>query len=653
MGKIAKISLYSLLALTILITIYLVHAVYQPLAKARIAWSLGPEAPTLEIDAGGATFSYRDLNKNGQLDPYEDARLPIEQRIDDLVAQMTLAEKAGQMFHPPVTIKGDLPLWLFRMAMGAVESVESLIFDRHISHFNYYGNATPLQIAQRLNELQKVAERSRLGIPLTISSDPLHEVPRGGGIAAFSNDGLSKWPSQLGFAASRDPALVEEFGRIAAKEYVAMGIRTALHPMADLATEPRWGRNFGTFGSQPELSARMTLAYMRGFQGEQTNENTVHTMVKHFPGGGPQQDGWDPHLPSGKNQIYPGDQFDQHLQPFRAAVDNGLKVIMPYYGVPFAQTSENVAMGFNHDILQGLLRDELGFDGVICADWGIISSRYWGVEDLTEAERLLKSIKAGMDQFGGEKGVEHILALVEDGLLSESRIDQSVRRILRNKFELGLFEQAYVDEAAVAELVNRPEYIEKGLAAQQRSVVLLGNNIETEPVLPLTQGVKVYLDGISPESATGFATVVDDADEADYIILYLNTVFNGNQPPGSDKLVDRFLSTILPNNDLNYSDEILTKVASYAEQGKLITVVDLNRPAILQEIEQHSSAILGTFGVFDSVILQALFGDFNPNGKLPFEIPSSMGAVEAQQEDVPDDSANPSFTFGHGLRYND
>ena len=256
-----------------------------------------------------------------------------------------------------------------------------------------------------------MAARTRLGIPLTISSDPLHEAASGG-IAAFSIQGFSGWPSQLGFAAARDIDLVTRFGEIASSEYRAVGLRTALHPMADLATEPRWPRNFGTFGSNEELSSQLTNAYMLGFQGDSLSSDSVMTMVKHFPGGGPQEFGLDPHLPSGKKQVYPGDNFDYHVEPFKLAIDNGLKVIMPYYGIPTDQTQENVAMGFNKEILTDLLRVELGFSGVVCTDWGIVASRAWGVEDLSVRERYKKSIDAGVDQYGGENDPEHIVSLV-------------------------------------------------------------------------------------------------------------------------------------------------------------------------------------------------------------------------------------------------
>ena len=646
MKKFFKYTGITFLAILAVTTLWVINLVIQPYDNVRIYLSLGAEPEVLIQD----DFTYRDLNKNQQLDIYEDARQTAVMRVEDLLSQMTLEEKAGQMMHPAITIKPNFSLLAFHLAMGRVDIDAAEIFDRHISHFNFYGEPTPLEIAEKLNKLQKIAARTRLGIPLTISSDPLHEAASGG-IAAFSVKGFSGWPSQLGFAASRDIDLVKRFGEIAASEYRAVGLRTALHPMADLATEPRWSRNFGTFGSDAELSGQLTNAYMLGFQGTSLGPDSVMTMVKHFPGGGPQEFGLDPHLPSGKRQIYPGDNFDYHVEPFKMAIDNGLRVIMPYYGIPIDQTDENVAMGFNKMVLTDLLRDDLGFTGVVCTDWGIVSSRSWGVEGLSVRERYKKSIDAGVDQYGGESDPEHIVDLVNTGELTMGRIDQSVRRILLNKFELGLFEAALVDEQAIPALVKTPEYIAAGLEAQRKSIVLLKNKIAEAPALPVAQGTKIFVDGLDPEQAKAFGQVVDRAEKADVIIFYLPTIFNGNQVPGSDKFIDRLLSSMLPDGNLVFNTGVLNKAQVYSETATLITVVDLNRPAILTELDQLSHGLIGTFGVYDSILFEMIFGGFSPQGKLPFEIPSSMAAVRAQKEDKPDDSVDPTFAFGSGLTY--
>ena len=597
---------------------------------------------------------YRDLNGNGHIDLYEDHNVSSSERAEDLLSKMTLEEKVGQMFHPPISLQGGLISKIMNLASGKADSTESLILEKHISHFNLYGSPNPLELAEKLNFLQSISEKTRLGIPLTISSDPIHEVPRGGGIAAFSLKGFSKWPSQLGFASIRDPKIIKEFSEIASKEYLAVGIRTALHPMSDLATDPRWARNFGTFGSNADLSSDLTKAYMEGFQGNVIDNESVLTMVKHFPGGGPQEDGLDPHLYSGRNQVYPGDNFDYHLKPFKAAIDNGLKVIMPYYGIPVDQTRENVAMAYNKDILTNLLRKKMGFEGVICTDWGIISGRHWGVDELSIKERYKKSILAGVDQYGGESSPEYIINLVREGVISEERIDYSVKKILVNKFELGLFDEPFVDESNVDTVVGIESHVVKGLEAQRKSIVLLNNRItEGKAMLPIKKMNRIFSDGFNVEIIDRYCEIVQKPEDADYILLKLGTVFNGNQPSGIDRPIDNFLSSMFPNSDLNFNEEILSKVRKYASIGNLITVVDLNRPAILEEIDSLSQGLIGVFGVLDETVLDVIFGDFNPSGKLPFDIPSSMKEVEEQKSDVPDDTSNPTFKYGYGLSYSE
>ena len=630
------------LVLLFLISVLIVNFIFSPIERVIYLVKLKPEVKVLDIDG----ISFRDLNKNNKLDRYEDYRLDTAQRVEDLISQMTLEEKVGTLFHPPVTINPD---WMFRLYSLFVDGgklTESEIINQHINHFNLYGNPKPERLAKRLNNLQKIASKSRLGIPVTISSDPIHEVPNGGGVASFSLDGFSKWPSQLGLAASQNPSLVKQFAEIAREEYLAVGIRTALHPMADLATEPRWARNFGTFGSNNVLSSKLTMAYMDGFQGETIDSQSVMTMVKHFPGGGPQENGLDPHLFSGRNQIYPGNMFDYHVKPFIDAISNNLAVIMPYYGITVNQTSENVAIGFNKDLLTTLLRDELGYKGVICSDWGIINGRHWGVGDLSIEERYIKAIDAGIDQFGGEKDTEVVIELVKKGLIPLSRIDVSVKRILKNKFDLGLFDNPYVKVDQVKSRVNTERNIKLGKEAQKQSMVLLKN----DSTLPLEKNINIFVDGFNAKSIV-HGNVVSDVKDADVIVSYVHTVFNGNQPSGIDRLVDNVLSSIFPNQDLNFSPEILEKLEEFSSIKPLIVIVDLNRPAILDSINQMSSALVGTFGVDESVIFETLFGESKPSGKLPFEIPSSMKEVNKQLEDVPDDTMNPTFKFGFGLTY--
>ena len=634
-------TLFTILMAALLL--FVINHIYQPISRINLYFSQFENVQTIYKD----DYLFRDLNKNQQLDIYEDARVSIELRVNDVLSQMTIEEKVGLMFHPPFTVNPGIGMRIYEILIRGNQFTESHIIKKNINHFNLYGNPDPVKLAKRINQLQNYAARSRLGIPLTISSDPIHEVERGGGIASFSVQGFSKWPSQLGLAATRDVELVKKFADIARQEYLAVGIRTALHPMADLATDPRWARNFGTFGSDSKLSTSLTLAYMDGFQGENINSQSVLTMVKHFPGGGPQENGLDAHLMSGENQVYPGKMFDYHLEPFIEAINNNLKVIMPYYGIAVDQSNENIAIGFNRYLLNDLLREKLNYDGVICSDWGIITGRHWGVTNLTIPERYIKAINAGIDQFGGEMHPEIVVQLVKENKINESRIDRSARRILKNKFELGLFDDPFVDIESVDKLINTQITRKLALDAQRKSVVMLKNS----NLLPLTEETKIYVDGM--EFKDSDINKVNTIEEADVILMYLHTVFNGNQEPGTDRLFDRFLSNLFPNTDLRFNNQVIKRASEYSQVKPLILVVDLNRPAILSELNDLSDALIGTFGVNDEVIHEIIKGKTNPSGKLPFELPSSMSEVEEQFEDVPDDTANPLYKYGYGLSFTD
>ncbi|MCK4881302.1 MAG: glycoside hydrolase family 3 protein, partial [Bacteroidales bacterium] len=461
--KIIGIILGSLVG--IIIIIFLVFTAGKGKAAKELYAQLGEEAPQLSEDG----HSFRDLNKNGSLDVYEDSRAELEARVEDLLGQMTLEEKAGTMFvsmigmtsegepyDKPKISKDPFDIILATMLPPASE----MLVEKKMNCFNIINSYNPDILARYNNNIQKIAERMRLGIPITIATDPRHGAENNPGAAIFTPT-FSQWPNQLGLAATRDTLLVREFGDIARQEYRSVGITVALHPMADLATEPRWARINGTFGEDAALSAAMTKAYVLGFQGDELGSQSVACMTKHFSGGGPQLNGDDPHFAYGKDQAYPGDNFDYHVIPFTegAFVANTAQ-IMPYYGVPVGQTSEEVAFAFNKEIITDLLRDSLGFDGIVCTDWGIITddkmleARAWGVEDLTSSERIKKAIDAGCDQFGGEFAPELIVENVKSGALSEARIDESVRRILRDKFTLGLFDNPYLDEAEALKIAG-------------------------------------------------------------------------------------------------------------------------------------------------------------------------------------------------------
>jgi len=652
MKKALKIGGTALLGL-ILIALIAGFIKYQLLASAAAERyeTLGESSPTLTEHG----FSFRDLNKNGKLDVYEDRREPVEARVNDLVSQMSLEEKAGTMYITMIGISPeaepvDKPFIpkspMDFMAITMLPQSSEMLIDKKMNSFNIIHSLEADQLATFNNNIQRIADRTRLGIPITIASDPRHGNENNPGAALYT-PAFSQWPSSLGLAATRDTLLVREFGNIARQEYRATGIRLALHPMADLATEPRWGRINGTFGEDAELSAAMTKAYVLGFQGDSLSNTSVACMSKHFSGGGPQEKGEDAHFEYGKNQVYPGDNFDYHLIPFEKGVFPAKTAqIMPYYGIPMDQTNENVAFAFNKMIITGMLREKYGFDGVICTDWNIISgskvgeARAWGVEDLSRSERTLKVLEAGCDQFGGENSPELIIELVKNGELSEKRLDVSVARILRDKFTLGLFDDPYVDAEKAPELTGKPEYRALAEIAQARSTVLLKN----ENLLPLKSGTKVYIEGIThPEAFESFGQIVDSPEEAEVVIKRIQTPYE----PRDDNFLERFFH----QGRLYYTPEELDDILEVIRAKPSVVIANLERPAILTEINAASTSLIAEFGTSDEVLAKVLFGKERPGGKMPFELPSTWEAVEAQLEDVPYDSEDPLYEFGYGLSY--
>ena len=607
---------------------------------------------TILVDQNGVQF--RDLNKNKKLDIYEDINQPVEARIEDILSQMTLEEKAGMMFINGAPVSQDakpddnegLEGPASRMA-SIVENMDKL----KMTHFNIWSiPADPNIFAKWYNNSQQIAEKTRLGIPITIASDQRHHFSNT--IFSMSATGFAQFCEMPGFTAIGDEDLVSEFADIVRREYLAVGIREALHPQIDLAIEPRWARISGNFSEDAALTARLVKPYILGLQGEKLS-NGVACMTKHFPGGGPQKEGLDPHFSFQKGQIYPGDNFDYHLIPFEAAFEVNTAAIMPYYGIPTDQTDENVAMAYNKTIITTLLREKYKYDGVVCTDWGLITdrpmgpgvvwkARAWGVENLSAAERALKIIEAGCDQFGGENRPELIVQLVKEGKLTEKRIDISMKRLLRQKFELGLFDNPFVDEKKVNEIVGADASRALGEKTQKISMTLLKNDNST---LPLVQKkLKIYIENIDSTTVANYAKVVAAPEEADFAIIRLNT-------PWYPAETNVPFAKGFHHGDLDFKGDEKQRILDLL--NKVPTVVDiyLDRPAVIPEITNAATALIANYGASDKSVCEVLFGNTSPQGKLPFELPSSMQAVRNQKADVPYDSENPLFEFGYGLEY--
>lgn len=488
-----------------------------------------PSSGVVILEQDGLKF--KDLNKNGKLDVYEDWRLPVEERAKDLASQMSIDKIAGLMLysgHQAIpsadsgfgagTYNGKVFSESGVNPWDLTDAQKTFLAEDNLRHVLITAVQSPEVAARWNNEMQAFLEKTSLGIPGNTSTDPRHSGQASGGIKAEFNAGaggdISIWPDGLGLAATFDPAIVKQFGEIGAKEYRALGITTALSPQIDLATEPRWYRIYMTFGESPELATDMAQAYIDGFQTSYGDAeikdgwgyNSVNAMVKHWPSGGPEEGGRDGHWAFGKFAVYPGNNFETHLKPFTEGafkLEGGTQMasaVMPYYTISYNQAKDgtNYANGFSQYIVTDLLREKYGYDGVVCTDWMItgdegitpndFKGKPWGVEDLTIAERHYIALMAGMDQFGGNNVIEPIIEAYNMGVkehgeeFMRKRFEQSAVRLLKNIFRLGLFENPYINPQESAQVVGNPNFMKAGYDAQLKSIVLLKNRANVLPV---------------------------------------------------------------------------------------------------------------------------------------------------------------------------
>ncbi len=633
-------------------------------------------------------LEFKDLNKNGKLDNYEDWRLPTEKRIQDLIAQMTIEEKVGFMLISTSRLAGDFsfqqnaPKAEISSGFNEEDLVQDMnmfskkplpypmlsaagttkgITKNHLRHFILRANTSAKILAEWSNNLQALCENSRLGIPAIIASNPRNHITVDASIGlSVGTTVFSKWPGELGLAAMRDLKLTREFAEIASKEWTAVGLRKGYQYMADLATEPRWQRIEGTFGENADLVADITREIVLGFQGKKLDGHSVALTTKHFPGGGPQVEGQDPHFDWGKDQHYPGNMFDYHLKPFQAAIDAGTSSIMPYYAKPIGTKYEELAFAYNKAIIKDLLRGKMGFKGIINSDTGPIEMMPWGVENLTILERYQKAIDCGVDIFSGSADPTLLLETVKKGMVSETRINESVRRLLKEKFELKLFENPYVDVTAAEKIVGNADFQKRGDLAMRKSIVLLRNELKTLPISSKTESrpTKIYFESYYDNGRTKMPfTVIKPTDnkwnyefvstkeEADVVILWLTpnggSLFNATGGP-----IDLRLS----KNKID-----VARVNEITSRKPTILIINYTSPWVIDEIDNtNTKTVLATFGTTTDAILDVVSGAFNPTGKMPITTPISSKAVLENQSDVPGymkPKGYALFKYGDGIGY--
>ncbi len=685
----------------------------------------------IEVDG----HQFKDLNGNGQLDPYEDWRLPAEERVQDLIQRMTIDEKIGMMLitsqpmgksqkdasktsHDGLLDEAEIEagtnIFVTEKKYGSTYHIENL----HLRHFILRDNWDEQDIAEWVNAMNEVSEGTRLGIPTIIASNSRNEnAERTFGM----NDAVgvfSTWPSTLGLAAAalgdqaagKGTSIFTEFAETVRKEWTATGLRKGYMYMIDTVTDPRWQRIYGTFGESTELITDATVQLIQGLQGKQLNTESVALTMKHFPGGGARENGFDPHYAEGKFNVYktPGSLEKYHLPPFQAAAKHGVSSIMPYYSIPSAEKSfpqtykgekipfEAVGFAFNHFFIHDLLRGELGFQGYINSDSGVLDNMSWGVEDLDKEDRAAKAVNAGTDIISDTNQVEWIKKAYESGKISEERINEANARLLLEMFHLGLFDdKTYVDPAQAKKVVADQNNWDKAYQVHQKSTVLLKN----QNVLPLKEGTKVYTEFFhkEAEAAANYTKdtrekvkkhqgieLVDSVKDADVAIVFLYPK-SGNYFSATPGLLELALCENKINRAVDgskYSETTIQEMDRvfeiaeeiHAQGGQFLLSVNSNMPWLLDNVEPLSDALVANFETLIEAQLDVFTGKVAPAGKLPFTFPKNEEVIAVDENgecvsrnDVPGydkdlympegmtyaytDADGNTYKLGYGLTY--
>ena len=593
---------------------------------------------------------------------YKDASADIEARVNDLVNRMTLEEKILQL--------NQYVLGVNTVENNFGEVVKDIPVE--IGSLIYFNDHAEVRNAMQ----KKAMEESRLGIPILFGHDVIHGY-------------RTTYPIPLALACSWNPELVRQASEVAAQEAYACGVNWTFSPMVDVSRDPRWGRVMECFGEDPYANAVFCEAVVKGYQGDDLSEkNRIAACLKHYVGYGASEAGRD-YVPT---EISDQTLWDTYLPPFEAGVKAGAATLMSAF-----HTISGIPASANHYILTEVLKDKWQHDGFVVSDWGAVEQlRYQGMAE-DEKEATMLAFNAGIEMDMADRMYQKYLKeLLDEGKVDMKQVDESVRRILRVKFRLGLFETPYVKEKPESEIYLLPKSLEVAEQAAAESMVLLKNegsvlpleNVGTiavigpvandstqhlgnwgararaEDVVGIIQGMNEEYAGKSKiltakgcdfegDDKSGFAEAVRVAKASDVVIVCL-----GHKGSWSGENQSR--STIeIPQ----IQEELLAAIEATGKP--IVVLVTTGRPVELPRIEKKADAILQTWhsGIrAGKAIAGLLSGRYNPSGKLAMTFPYSTGQIPiyynrrhrartGDQGLYKDITSEPMYPFAHGLSY--
>jgi len=694
-------------------------------ASDNLKFFYNPNGPTIStvarpvFQAEGLTF--KDIDGTGSLSPVNDWRLSPEERAAAYVKLMTVDEKIAQLFisdwrmgpkYPSPRLAGHVatPDESGILDDGEVHQktifgeqhlpgTTTLIKDWFSRHTILRENASPEDLTDYLNQLQAVAEECERFVPVQAASNSRNE---NGEIVFGMNDAggiFPTWPGTLGIAAAVKGSGIEvadKWAEATRRSWEACNLRKGYMYMVDCMTDPRWQRSYGTFGEDPELICEIAAHIIPRIQGSEdgVTDTGVAVTTKHFPGGGPRENGFDPHYAAGQWNVYAtaGSLQKYHMPGFRVAVEKNTSSIMPYYSKPAAAKSavqqdcdgkdvrfDPYGFAYNRVFIHDILRGQLNFKGYVNSDTGIVHNMKWGVEMLDEPERIGFAVNnAGVDVISGlfdntygresydraKNGYYDTHSLPEGFTpemvtLTDEALDRAVSRTLTEMFRLGMFENTYRDAKKAAKIVATPSDWEAADLAHRQSVVLLKN----DGTLPLNAaGKKVYAEAFHKnpkqgEAATaalkqmlGGVTLVDDYKDADIAILFVNPssgdyftatagyleldICENKEVPNVDDFCRPMAETHLETTLTGTHRIAEIAAAVHAKGGKVIANINFPLAWLVGNVEAHADVLLAGFETYPAATLDVIFGRYAPVGKLPFTLPRGDKVLAVNAEGV-------------------